>query len=439
LSRPARGGTRPEPSAGRRVLRNFGILASGRVAAALLNLAALFLMARALPLAEFGTLVLLQTYVLTVRGLFNLKPFLAVVRYGVGPAEDEDRESLATLLRLSRRIDGASAALAAAAAAAAAPVAGGVLGWDGRAVGCAVAFSAVLLVSGTGTATGTLRLFDRFGVLAWQRCIGPALRAAGALGAWLAGAGFVVFVALWVASLACEYLYLLAAGRREAAARGIPRRPAGTAPGAGYPGLSRFLAQAWLQTVLDMVPNRLATLLVGVSLGAEEAGLFRVARELAGVLLTPVKLVRQVIFPDLARLWLSSAAGFRRLLRQVTLVAGAAGVAFAALAAIAGEALLGLVFGAPFAAAAGALTWLVVAAAFELGGAALRPAGYAMGLAGRVLAVHLASVLLFAAAFQPLLARFGVAGIGMATSVLMAAMLAGLHFAIAQGLRLRGA
>ena len=44
-------------------------------------------MARALGPTEFGMLVLMQTYVLLIRGLLNFKQFQAIIRYGV-PAHD---------------------------------------------------------------------------------------------------------------------------------------------------------------------------------------------------------------------------------------------------------------------------------------------------------------------------------------------------------------
>lgn len=426
-------------TSGQRVWRNFSILLSGRVVNAVLNLGAISLLARALPLAEFGMVVLLHMYVLTVRGLFNLKPFLAIIKYGVGELERGDHAALGRLLALSRRIDLVTSALATVVAIGAAPLAGRVLGWSDYEVRCAMGFSLLLLVSGTGTATGVLRLFDRFRVIARQLWVGPALRCAGAAVAWGLDLGFTAFVVIWALSLAVEYAYLLFAGYREWGRQGMPADPGpavdpGAAP-VGWPGLARFLGIAWVQTLLDMVPNRLATLMVGASLGAAEAGLFRAARECAGALSKPTLLLRQVVFPDLARLWAVDRPAFRGLLLRVTVLTSLFGIALAAAAWFVGGPILALLFGPDFAGAGPLLSWLLLAAALELGGAAMRPAGYAMGLAGRVLAIHIAATLVFAAVFYPLLHAFGLSGLGMAASLMMGAMLIALMVGIERGIR----
>lgn len=415
-----------------RVFANFRLLAAGRVLSALFNLGALTVMARALPLDAFGTVVLVHMYVLTIRGLVNLKPFLAVVRWGV-PALDHSRhEELERLLGLSRFIDWCTAALGAALAMIAAPAAGVLLGWSDAVVGYAVGFGAVLILCGTGTATGFLRLANRFDVLAWQILVGPSIRLVAALGGWWSGAGIGYFIAAWALSLAAEYVYLTVVGAREYRRQGLRPAPFARRSAAAFHGLGRFLRVVWVQTVLDMVPHRFATLMVGVALGTDSAGLFRAARDFSTVVARPAALLRQVVFPDLTRLWSSDRAAFRQVVTQVCVVSGLVGLVLAVISLLAGGRLMEALFGAPFAAAGPLLTWLLLAAAMELAGAVLRPAGYAMDLASVLLWLQVFSTAVLLLAFHPLQASFGLTGSGVAVAAASLVLTLGMAIAVAR-------
>jgi len=67
----------------RRILGNFGLLVRVRGIAAVMSFGATALMARSLGPAEFGMVVLIETYALLARGLFSFKQFQGIVRYGV--------------------------------------------------------------------------------------------------------------------------------------------------------------------------------------------------------------------------------------------------------------------------------------------------------------------------------------------------------------------
>ena len=83
----------------RRAVRNFGKLLRGRSVAAVLELLTVVILARSLSPANFGNIVLVQTYVLVVRELFNFKLFEAIVRFGVPLIEAKDENSFKQLLR----------------------------------------------------------------------------------------------------------------------------------------------------------------------------------------------------------------------------------------------------------------------------------------------------------------------------------------------------
>ena len=398
----------------RRVFANFRLLFSGRVVAVLLNLGAMATLARALELAEFGTVVLVNVYALTVRGLVNVKPSLTIVRWGVPLLEGGETENLRRLLELTRRFDRCIALGAAALAAALAPLAGRLLEWDAATVSYCMLYSGALLFSGIGSARGYLQAVNRFDLLAQQMAVGPGIRFAGALAAAAVSPRIETFLAVWGVSLAAEYLFLIWQGHRKVREHGLRISWFGGGSLAAFPGLPHFLSVTYVQALLELVPNRLATLMVGASLGAESAGLFKAARDCSTVLTRPAVLLSQAVFPDLTRLWHEDYGKFRRLVARACLIAGSIGLVLTAVSLLIGDWLLGTLFGPEFPAAAMLLVWLIFGAAFDFGGAALTPAGYAMDRAGRIMAGRILGTLVFLTGYFSVLGTFGLDGVGMA-------------------------
>ena len=399
----------------RRVFANFRLLFGGRAVAALLNLSALATLARSLTLSEAGTVILVHTYLLTMRGLVNVKPCLSIVRWGVPLHEGRETRRLLQLLELTRRIDRGIALASTALSVSLVPVAGLLLSWDASTAGYCMLFSGILLFSGIGTARGYLQMINRYDLLAQQMAVGPAIRFTGALIAGLAAAPIEVFLAIWPSSLAIEYLFLAWQGRRRYAESGFRLSWFGGGSFDAFPGMPKFLSVTYVQALLEMVPNRFATLMVGASFDEVSALFFKVARDCATVVARPAILLSQAIYPDLTRLWHDDYRKFRRLVVRVCLIAGCAGLGLTVLALLFGDLLLALIK-PELSAATTLLAWLVLAAAFELGGAALTPAGYAMDRAGWILSARTTGTLVFLSGYFLLTAEFGLEGVGMAAS-----------------------
>lgn len=159
-----------------RVLANFWILIRGRGAAAIMAFGATALMARSLGPAEFGMVILMQTYVLLIRALFDFGSVDAMVRFGVPAHDISDKHSLGRLIKLCRRIDKQASIAATLLAFILAPFAGPSMGFNNLQVMILMGYSLVLVTSRTGTAAGILRLYDRFDILGKQMTIAPTIR-----------------------------------------------------------------------------------------------------------------------------------------------------------------------------------------------------------------------------------------------------------------------
>jgi hypothetical protein len=136
----------------KRVLQNFMVLAGGRAAGGVLGFIATLLSARALGPEDFGVVAMISAYVLVVRGFCNIKPFEAIVRYGVALADDHDLEGLARLLRVSLALDAVSALSGTMIAVLVAWLGGPLMGWSSSTTTVAMWYSLILLGSGTATA-----------------------------------------------------------------------------------------------------------------------------------------------------------------------------------------------------------------------------------------------------------------------------------------------
>lgn len=402
------------------------MLLGGRSAAALLALGATMATAAGLDQAQFGAVVLLHTYLLVIRGLFNFKPFEAIIRFGVPQQESDDYAGYRSLLGFSLKLDIFSCILATAGGVLLIPVVSGWLHWDAQVQTFAAAYCLGLLTSGTGTAKGILRLHDRFDALAMQLAVGPFVRAVGCLAAWAWDQPLVVFIAVWAASFWVENVYLLVRGwvEHRKHARAVSSPPSGSRE---LPeGVWGFLSVVYWQSNLDLVPKQVSTLLAGVLLGSEGAGMFRIARDFANVLAKPALLIRQAAFPDLTRLWHRGDPQFFPIVCKTALVSGAAGVVLVLLSVPAGEPLLSRLFGEAYQPAAKLMTLLLLAASLDLAAAAFRTSAYAMGRASSVLWIQVVSTGLFVAAFWVLAKSLGLTGPGWAAALSAALGLVGL-------------
>lgn len=431
MSEPELGGEKSGAKAHpmRRVLRNFGLLVRGRGIAAVMAFGATTLMARSLGPTEFGFVVLMHAYALVVRGLVNVQPFEAVVRWGVPLHDSGDHEGVRRLLAASWRIDVYSSRIATLIGAGSAFLIGPALGLDGDRTWMLAAYNLVLLTVGNGTAKGILRLYDRFDAIGKQMAIGPTLRFLGVLAGWALSAPLPAFVAAWSIAYAAENYYMnwrgwkeyrLRHGAEAMAARRVPARLR------EFDGMRRFLWVTYWQSNLDLVPKHGATVLAGWLLGPAAAGLLRLALDLASLLSRPALLIRQVVFLDLTRSWNQGGQSFNVIAYGSALLGGGIGLLFVSAAWIGGEALLTRLFGPDFAGANVILPLMLLAASFDLAASPLRSAAYAIGHADRVLRLYAGGSVAYLLLFIGLGHYFGLIGVGIAASTAAALPMFGI-------------
>jgi len=404
-----------KPGRTKRLLANFSWLAGGRTTGALLALAATALAARALGAEAFGLVVMLHAAALMLRQLCNVKTSEAVIRYGIPFAEDGRIGELRGLLIRLARIDVLASAVAAAVGAAVLYLFADRLGLPVELRPAAAVYVLVLLPSITGTARGTLRLLDRFGALSAQLTIGPAAKLLAVAGVLLTpyADNPASYVLIWGMAYLIEHSFSW--WRAFRAFRRYYGDTRTETPDLDQREVRSFLYTVYWQSTLDAAPKQAATLLAGTLLGPAAAALFSFARELAEVVSKPVTLLRQVVFPDLARLWRSDVSRFVRVTWRTGAITAMVGLVVAAVSVVLGEAVLETLAGSDFGVASSLLTLLLFAASIDLAGASFRPAGYVMGAARALLNVQILATVVYLGGFLVFVRLDGLAGVGYAT------------------------
>jgi O-antigen/teichoic acid export membrane protein len=130
----------------------------------------------------------------------------------------------------------------------------------------------------------------------------------------------------------------------------------------------------------------------------------------------PAIMLREVLFPDLTRMHYAESEGFHKLGFQAMKAAALVGTLLVLISIPAGGPILGLI-GPEYTAGAVLLSLMLLAATFELSAAPLRAAAYALGRVGRVLKIHVISILVYLGLFYLLTPLFGLPGPGIAAVI----------------------
>ena len=171
-----------------------------------------------------------------------------------------------------------------------------------------------------------------------------------------------------------------------------------------------------MASTLDLSGTHLPILFVGGVLGPSGAGLYRVAKEFASVLLKPsTKIFGQAIYPDLARL--SAQGDFkarRKMVRRTALLIGGIALSVFALFVLFGRQAITLSAGAEFIDAYAPMIWLCAGGVINAASFALEPLLISTGLLRQTVTARLLSTLIFLPLLYLFLHQYGVVGAGIA-------------------------
>jgi len=399
-----------------RIYANLMRLLGGKAASALLSLGYMVIATRALGPTDYGVLVLVHTFAMTVGGIVEFPGWHAIVRYGAQALAEDDHPRMLRLLRFAGMVESAGGIASILAAAILAPLLGPMLGWSPTAIAFALPYSFAVLASIRATPAGYLQLLGRFDLLGLHNLVSPAVRLVGAaLAAWL-GLGLKAFLIAWLIAALAEWAAMWALG--IVAMRRTLRDPVllGSVRGAiaENPGLWRFMLAANADVTLTELAARIAPLFVGWILGPAAAGLYAVAQRATVVIQQPAQIMGQAAYAELARLVANggSGAALRNALLRCAGVALAAATPVLLILALFGRDVAMAMGGRAFAGATGLILLLAIARTAWL---VAPPASSALTALGRP-ALSVAANLTINLGLLPLLPLmmlgFGLAGAG---------------------------
>lgn len=405
-------------------------LLSGKAGAGVISLVYIALAAHALGPTDYGILILVHTYVLTVGGVIEFPGWHAVVRYGAQALLAGDEQRLARLLKFAAALELACGVVAVVIAALLAPWIGAKLGWSQRAIELSLPYSLAVLATVRATAAGYLQVTGRFGLLGAHSLVPPIVRLIGAVVAWAGGWGLVGFLWAWLAAAVLEWavMWIMAFATMPRSLRKLTVTTDLQGVRTENPGIVRFMLGANADVTFAELAARVTPLAIGWLGGPAAAGLFAIAQRATTVIAQPAQSLGQAAYAELAKLAAKGQTGL-----VISTIARTSGVTMAVaipvclLFGLFGDTFAKLMGGDGFAAAGGLMLWLAIARTILLCAPPLSAALTALGRPSLSAVMNLTGSLGLIAMLPIALSAWGQAAIGpcvVAQAVLTMALLA---------------
>lgn len=398
----------------RRIGRISTALIGGRIAFAVVNLAAIAVATRAVGLEAIGAMGILLAFTRLIAEATKFDSWKAVLTFGAPFRQAGDRARLASLAGLTLCLDCAAIAVSLSFVALAGAMIGKWLGWSDDMTSVALWFMVATIFMTHMTPTGILRLEGRAIEVGIHHALNACCRLGGAAAISVWGGGFEQLALVWIGSavIAGAVLWTLAAfsARRQF---GRPDFSAPIQSGRTMPGFWSFSGVTNIVSTLNGAPGLISTLVVGAVLGPVEAGLFHIVRQIAEALQRPAEQLAHASFPEFARLAAAQMwDAMQSTLWRSTIIAFGCAVAVAVLLHFGGASLLSLLFGETASAGANVLTLAGCAAVLQAASFSIEPALLTSGRQRVVLWSQVAAFLVFAVILSLTIESTGLAGVG---------------------------
>jgi O-antigen/teichoic acid export membrane protein len=404
-----------------RLLKNASWLMGGNALAAVIGLASMALMARALEPAGLGLVVLITTYVQLMDRLLNFQSWQAIVKYGAHAQKRNDAGELARLIKLGSLLDVGSALIGTLVAVAAAPWAASWLSLSGNETQWLVLYSLVILFNLGGVPTGVLRLTDRFHFLSLQKIVVAAVTLAGVSVAFALGAGVGEMLLASAAGQVLGNILLLVIGWRTLGEQGLSLPVVWRAPLRRPGAQDRDILSFFFFTNIDSsvkILREADVFIIGYLLNREAVGLYRVARRFAEIANMFVEPFFYAAFPSFNKLFANQDwAGFRQLALRSSIVVGAAVLAGWLVFVVIGQWLIELLFGGAYSAVYPIAVICMIAMVIWAFAQPLSPALFSTNGYRYVFAIHLGTSVAYILVLTILTSSAGLTGAAWAYTV----------------------
>lgn len=310
----------------RKVLKNAGVLLSGRGVSAISSILAVALVARSLGAKSYGLLTVIQTCGFVVETVISFNAWQAFIKYGAGLNVDLDSDRIKKLIKYLLAIELFAAIMGAAIAVMIMPIIANMYGWDNELKNIASIYMLYLISAATGTCIGVLRMHDKYGFLSIQSIASSAIKlilivVAYALGFGVKGFLYVQGVGVVIGNL---LLMMMAAyqinksglgGFYKVSLKGVTKE---------FCGINKFLFYSNTNGSIKIISRYLDTFIVGAALNNSSVAYLKIARQIGGLPMQVTSSIYEVIYADLSKLWVKKEYDeFYKLILVISMVLGA--------------------------------------------------------------------------------------------------------------------
>ena len=397
----------------RSLLKNSGYLGISKIVAAIAGIATLAMAGRGLGVLMFGTLILIHSYAKAASGLSKFESWQLIVRYGGQSLAEGHTQEFKTSTGFAFALDVVSGIAGMILAVAVLPFVAHWFGITDENLWLAMLYCTLLPTMSAATPTGVLRSLDRFDLISWQGTVSPIARVILVTFAFISGAPFAAYVAIWYVTDLAGDLFLWFLGLRELRRRGLLEGIRPTLKPTTLPGAWRFAIHVNLTASVLAAWTPVSRLVVGGLLGPTGAALFRIGSVLADSAQRPADQLAKVFYPEIMKMDLKSKKPWNLMLRSTALAGSVASLAVLILF-FGGESLVRLLFGQEF---IGAYPVLMVLLAIPLMGFfafPLPPMLYALDRPEAPLKARLIGAAIFFLIVAPMSWSMGVIGAAIA-------------------------
>jgi O-antigen/teichoic acid export membrane protein len=421
-------------SALRQIGRNFTTALSSSILVGILGLLTVAANTRALPIADIGTLIVVQAYANLITALLTFTTQLPLIRMGVYAIEHGEIDRLHGLVRFALLLDMLAGVGASALALLLAVSAGAWLGLTDQVRFGLLIFAPALLFGGLSSGNGILRLVNRFDVMRTVDVGVAGVTLLGVLALW------VVHAPLWQ----YFFVYSVAVGllplSRYAAARLVFRRQ--------YPitgerkplsvkdrrDFFAFAVQSSLASTIETFRVNADTVIASRLFSHEVVGIYGVAKQLSGVVRKFANFPSLIAYAEVGRMVArKDMAGSRALVTRVCLLVGAFGAACVIGAILLGRPALGILFGPGYVPGYVPLILLMIAATLQLVHNPISMYVQVLRGGAPVLYANGAGLLAFATVVACFVSWFGILTIAAAHSIFFLVVIAAFLLTLRRG------
>ena len=409
-------------NSGRRILKSGAWLFFPKTVSAVLSLVYLAVATQTLGPAAFGKFMLIFSFAQMISGFTSFQTWQILIRYGTELVHSKSHHRLAELTWMCIMLDVVGALLALMVAVVGAGFLARNQGWTGSEEWMLIAFTVLLVLASRSTATGLLRINDRFSDAALPDTLVPVIRLLGTLILVATEPTIEGFLLVWLLSELVPALLIWVIILRNLP-HSMKLESFRSLLGAreNFPGIGKFALWSNAGSGFKITSQQMVTVAVGFYVGATAAGFFRLGHQLGQVFARVGDAVSMAIFTEYARVSKTSGDGEAHdLLARTMKITTIAAVSALALVWFAGEASIVWIFGADFISAYPLVLILGAAAAVQFAAIGLEPALLTAGKAGRVMLCSLAGAISIGLLMVWLMPVHGA--IGAAIAVLGAAI-----------------